>query len=175
MFVELSTGITLYPGTFTAVIAPRKFIIASLGNNCEIQRFPSFFVCGSVSCLLSIISCAARHFETCISMSAAQFLERVRDAHYSIIILEHDPSLFDGAEQMSAPISAALRDLGNEALVILFAEVKDPSFFALARYADRFIELIPPDTQPDRHTYSSTRVCCGNASLHCAQTLLEVS
>jgi hypothetical protein len=175
MFVELSSGITLYPGTFTAVIAPRKFIIAALGNNGELQRFHSCFVCGSVSCLLPSISCAAPHFEMCISMSAAQFLERVQDAHYSIIIFEHDPSLFDGTEQMSAPISAALRDLGNEALVILFAEVKDPSFFALARYADRFIELIPPDEQPNRHAYSGTRVYCGSSHLHCAQTLLEVS
>jgi DNA polymerase I len=175
MFVELSTGIILFPGTFTAVIAPGESIIAALGNNRDLRRFLSLFVCGPASHLLPLISRAAPHFETCIPMSAVQLLDRVQGARYSIVLIEHDPSLFEGAELMSVPASAAFRDLGHEALVILYAGVKDPSFSALARYADRFIELIPPDNPMDRRACSGARVCSGAFPTSRTQSLLEVS
>jgi DNA polymerase I len=174
MFVELSTGITLYPGTFTAVIAPEMSIVAALESNRDLRRFLSLFACSSASRLLPEISRAVPHFETCIALSAAQLLAGLQGARHSIVLIEHDPFLFDGAEQMAAPVSAALRDLGREALVLLYAGMKDPSFAALARHADRFIEFIPPD-EPDRRAHSGVRAQGSFHPVARAQTLLEVS
>ena len=55
------------------------------------------------------------------------------------------PALFDGAERLLTPISAALRDAGHEALVILYSPVMDQSFAALVRQADRVIEIVHAD------------------------------
>ena len=176
MFVELSTGITLSPGTFTAVVAPGRPVIAAFGGNRDLRRFLSLFVCGPASPLLPEISRAVPHFETCVSQSAAELLARVQDARCSILLVEHDPALFGGAEQMSAPVSAALRDLGCEALVVLYARMKDPSFVSLARHAHRVIEFIPPDEQPVRPAQYPARVHCSGGSLPRAQMILpEVS
>jgi hypothetical protein len=174
MFVELSTGITLYPGTFTAVTGTGRSVIAALESNRDLRRFLSLFMCSPASRLLPEISRAVPHFETCIAPSAAQLLAGIQETRHSLVLIEHDPALFDGAEQMSVPVSAALRDLGREALVLLYAGIKDPSFAALARHADRYIEFIPPVPQPDRRAHSGVRA----HSFHTvsrAQTLLEVS
>lgn len=176
MFVELSKGITLSPGTFTAVIAPERPVIAALEGNRDLRRFLSLFVCGPASCLLPVISHAVPHFETCVSLSAKELLARVQDARSSIVLIEHDPALFDGAEPMSAPVSVALRELGREALVMLYARMNDPSFAALARHAHRFIEFIPPDEQPARPAHCPARAHFSGSSLPRAQmTLPEVS
>ena len=37
MLIELSKGITLHPGSFTAVIAPEKRILAALNSNADLQ------------------------------------------------------------------------------------------------------------------------------------------
>jgi DNA polymerase I len=174
MFVELSTGITLYPGTFTAVIAPGWPIIAAFESNRDLRRFLSLFVCSSRSSLLPGMSRAVPHFDTCTVMSAAQFLECIPGTRHSIVVIEHDPSLFDGAGQMYEPVSSALRNLGREALVLLYANKKDPSFAALARHADRFIEFIPSDEQPYPRARSGVRAHHGH-TVSRAQTLLGVS
>jgi hypothetical protein len=174
MFVELSTGITLYPGTFTAVTAPGWSVIAALESNRDLRRFLSLFVCSSASRLLPEISRVVPHFETCIALSAAQLFAGIQGARHSIVLIEHDPALFDGAEQMSVPVSAALRDLGREALVLLYAGMQDPSFAALARHADRYIEFIPPDPKPDRRAHPGIRAHSFHPVSR-AQTLLEVS
>ena len=172
MFIELGPGITLHPGTFTALTGPGKPVIDAFEANRDLRRFLSLFVCGPASRLLPGISCAAPHFGTCTAHNAAQILAGVQGARCSIILVEHDPALFDGAEQMSVPVSAALRERGYEALVLLYARTKDPSFAALARHADRIIELIPPDEQPGRRASTGARVHCCSTPLPRAQTTL---
>ena len=176
MFVELSTGITLSPGTFTAVIAPGRSVIAALEGNRDLRRFFSLFVCSPASHLLPEICRTVPHFELCVSTSAAEIMARVQNARCSILIVEHDPALFDGAEQVSAQLSAVLRDLGRGMLVMLYAHMKDPSFIALARNAHRFIEFIPPDEHPVRPAPYPFRTHCGGIPFPRTQkTLPEVS
>ena len=63
MLIELSKGITLHPGSFTAVIAPEKKILSALNSNADLQRFLFLYVCGNYSRILSGISRTSNNFE----------------------------------------------------------------------------------------------------------------
>jgi len=168
MRIELRRGITLHPGTFTAVIAPQVLILAALNGNPDLQRFLFLFVCGNYSRLLSGIGRTSANFEVRRPFTADQLLTVLNEAGHTVVFVEHDPTLFDGGERLLAPAAAALRDAGREALVILYAPAMDRSFAALARQADRLIELLPPgemgqhprprDTRSHRRGGPSSRV-----------------
>jgi hypothetical protein len=82
--------------------------------------------------------------------------------------------MFDGAEEMVPPVSAALRDVGREALVILYTPSVDRPFSALVRSADRIVQ-ITPDGDPSCRRHRSARPCSPGGLLPPAQTTLEVS
>ena len=139
MRIELRRGITLHPGTFTAVIAPQALILSALNGNPDLRRFLFLFVCGNYSRLLSGISRTSANFEVRRPFTADQLLTVLNEASHTIVFVEHDPTLFDGGERLLAPAAAALRDAGREALVVLYAPAMDRPFAALARQADRLI------------------------------------
>ena len=145
MRIVLRKGITLWQGTFTAIIAPEPVILSALNDNPDLGRFLFLFVCGNYSRILSRISRTSSNFEIRRPFTADQLLTTLKEASHTVIFIEHDPALFDGAERLLTPISAALRDAGHEALVILYSPVMDQSFAALVRQADRVIEIIYPD------------------------------
>ncbi|MCK9581389.1 MAG: hypothetical protein M0Q92_13205, partial [Methanoregula sp.] len=45
-------------------------------------------------------------------------------------------------ERLIAPVGSALKEAGREALVVLYSPVMDKPFSALARQADRLIEIV---------------------------------
>ena len=174
MLIELSQGITLHPGTFTAVIAPGKTMLAALNSNADLQRFLFLYICGNYSRLLSGISRTSTNFEVRRPFTADQLLTVIHEAGHTVVFVEHDPTLFDGAERLYSPIASALRDAGREALVCLWAPASDRSFAALIRQADRIIEIVPGDTAPDRPGSGSRRTCRRGGVVPGAQKRLEV-
>ena len=174
MQIELRRGITLHPGTFTAVIAPRRIILSALNSNSDLQRFLFLFVCGNYSHLLSGISRTSSNFEVRRPFTADQLLTALNEAGHTIVFVEHDPDLFDGAERMFAPVASSLRELGREALVVLYAPAMDRSFAALIRQADRIIELLPQEDAAGCYAPRS-RSHRGGAMIPAAQKTLEVS
>ena len=175
MLIELSKGITLHPGSFTAVLAPEKKILAALNSNTDLQRFLFLYICGNYSRILSGISRTSANFDVRRPFTADQFLTVINEAAHTIVFVEHDPTLFDGAGRMQDPVGSALRQAGHEALVILWAPASDRSFAALARQADRIIEIIPEEParsaqdSRSRHTGWRDRAAMGE------QKTLEVS
>jgi hypothetical protein len=159
MLIELSKGITLHPGSFTAVIAPEKKILAALNSNADLQRFLFLYVCGNYSRILSGISRTSNNFEVRRPFTADQLLSVIHEAGHTIVFVEHDPTLFDGAERLTGPIASALKQAGREAMVILWAPASDQSFAALIRQADRIIEIVPEGPAPDRFGFASQRSC----------------
>jgi DNA polymerase I len=142
MQIRLRTGITLRQGTFSAVIAPERTIIAALNDNPELGRFLFLFVCGNYSRLISHIGRSSSNFEVRRPFTADQFLTVVKEAGHTIIFIEHDPTIFESAERLIAPVGSALKEAGREALVVLYSPVMDKPFSALARQADRLIEIV---------------------------------
>ena len=175
MLIELSRGITLHPGTFTAVIAPEKKILAALNGNKDLQRFLFLYVSGNYSRILSGISRTSGNFEVRRPFTADQLLSVVHESGHTVLFVEHDPTLFDGAERLYEPVASALRQAGREALVILWAPVCDRSFAALARRADRVIEIIADDTAPGGYTLPGRRSCRTGSGAPGAQRTLEAS
>jgi DNA polymerase I len=175
MLIELSRGITLHQGTFTAVIAPEKTILAALNTNADLQRFLFLYICGNYSRLLSGISRTSTNFDVRRPFTADQLLTVLHEAGHTVVFVEHDPTLFEGAERLFGPVAAALRDAGRDALVILWAPASDRSFAALIRQADRIIEIVPGDPAPDRPGFRSRRSSRPPGGTPGAQKKLEVS
>ncbi len=157
MRIMLRKGITLQQGTFTAVIAPEPVILSAFNENPDLGRFLFLFLCGNYSRILSRINRTSSNFEIRRPFTADQLLTALKEASHTVIFIEHDPTLFDGADRLLVPVAAALRDAGHEALVILYSEVMDRSFAALARHADRVIEIVHADEPAYRGQYQSSR------------------
>lgn len=147
MLIRLPKGIPLRQGTFTAVIAPEHVILSVLNGNTDLWRFLVLFLCGNNSIILSRIDRASSNFEIRSPFTADQLLTALKEACHTVIFIEHDPTVFEreGADLLLAPVAGALRDAGQEALVILYSAVMDRSFATLALQADRMIELVHAD------------------------------
>ena len=175
MLIELRKGMTLHPGTFNAVIAPGKVMISALNLNTDLQRFLFLYVSGNYSCLLSSINRSSRNFEIRRAFTAHQLFTILKEASHTVLLLEHDPTLFDGAENMLPQIAGMLKDVGRESLVILYTPSIDRSFSVLMRLADHIIEIAPADTISGTILYRSSRSLRNNGILPYAQQTLEVS
>jgi DNA polymerase I len=175
MLIELSRGVTLHPGTFSAVIAPERRILAALNGNKDLHRFLFLYVSGNYSRLLTGISRTSANFEVRRPFTADQLLSVIHESGHTILFIEHDPTLFDGAERLYEPVGSALKQAGREALVLLWAPESDRSFAALARRADRIIEIIRDDTVPGSRGFSAGRSCHTSNGTPGAQRTLEVS
>ena len=175
MLIELSRGVTLHPGTFTAVIAPEKKVLTALNNNPELRRFLFLYVSGNYSRILSGISRTSANFEVRRPFTADQLLAVIHESGHTVLFIEHDPTLFDGADRLFDPVASALRQAGREALVILWAPASDRSFAALARRADRIIEIIADDTAPGWHGFNARGSCRAEGGAPGSQRTLEVS
>jgi hypothetical protein len=151
MQIMLRTGIALRQGTFSAVIAPEQVILRALNGNPELGRFLFLFVCGNYSRLISHIGRTSSNFEVRRPFTADQLLTVIKEAGHTVIFIEHDPTLFESAERLIIPVGEALKDAGRDALVILYSPAMDRSFAALARQADRLIEIMnatDPEQRP---------------------------
>ncbi|MCX6698226.1 MAG: hypothetical protein NTV84_11930, partial [Methanoregula sp.] len=90
----------LYPGTFNAVIAPEKVMVFALNSNADLQRFLFLYVSGNYSRLLTAIDRTSKNFEVRRSFTAHQLFTILKEASHTVVLVEHDPTLFDGAEKM---------------------------------------------------------------------------
>jgi DNA polymerase I len=141
MQIEIRRGIALQPGTFNSVVAPEKEIVAAINTNTDLQRFLFLYIGGNDSRVLSGINRQSKNFDVRRAFTAHQLFTTLREAGHTVVFVEHDPALFDGAMAMLEPVAGALKDAGRESLVILYTPVADRTFFALARKADHFIEI----------------------------------
>ena len=89
------------------------------------------------------------------TLPSTRSLTTLREAGYTVVFVEHDPTLFDGAMNVIEPVSGALKDAGREALVMLYTPAVDRTFSALTRRADRYIEVVTvePVTPPISTTW----------------------
>jgi DNA polymerase I len=141
MFIELRKGMPLYPGTFNAIIAPEKVIIPAINSNTDLQRFLFLYISGNYSRILSSIARTSENFEVCRAFTAHQLFTILQNASHTVVFLEHDPTMFEGAEQMIPQVAGMLKEVGRESLVILYSPSMDKSFSTLMQKADHIIEI----------------------------------
>ena len=112
MLIELRKGMSLYPGTFNAVIAPEKVMVSALTASADLQRF--LYVSGRYSRLLSCIKRSAGNTEVRRACTARQLIALLQEVRHTVVFLEHDPAVFDGADEMIPQIGGILRDISRE-------------------------------------------------------------
>lgn len=144
MEFDLHPSITLQTGTFNALIAPEALAAGALNENGELQRFLFLYVCGNFSRLLSVISRRSTNFDVQRAFTAYQLQAILAGSHHTVIFVEHDPSLYEGADEVIGAVASALHDVGESSLVILYAPQEDATFRALAQQADRVFYFAPP-------------------------------
>ena len=149
MFIELRKGITLRSGTFTAVIAPEQVILSALNTAPDLERFLFLYVCSTSSRIISRMHRTSPNVEIHRPFTADQLLKVLKESGHTVVFIEHERALFEYADHLLHPIAAALRSVGNESLLILYSPVMDPSFAALARGADRTIEILHTAETPE--------------------------
>ena len=174
MLIELRKGMTLHPGTFNAVIAPVKVMVSALNSNTDLQRFLFLYASGNYSRLLSQISRSFKNFEVRRAFTAHQLFTILKEAGNTVVLVEHDPALFDGAETMIPQIAGMLGEAGRESLVILYSPSTDRSFSLLMRQADRIIEISPADDRAGISLHRRSRASHNGGTIPCAQRTLEV-
>jgi DNA polymerase I len=175
MLIELRKGMTLHPCTFNAVIAPEKVMISALNNNRDLQRFLFLYVSGNYSRLLSSINRSSKNFEVRRAFTAHQLFTILKEVSHTVLLLEHDPTLFDGAEEMIPQIAGMLKDIGRESLVIVYTPSIDRSFSVLMRQADHIIEFAPAEDFIGTPQYRSPRSHRNCETHPYAQRTLELS
>ena len=175
MLIELRKGMTLHPGTFNAVIAPEKVMVAALNNNTDLQRFLFLYVSGNYSRLLSSISRSSKNFEVRRAFTAHQLFTILKESSHTVVLVEHDPTLFDGAEIMIPQIAGMLKEAGRESLVILYSPNIDHTFSLLMQQADHLIEIAPVDDRGGTARYRSPRSPRIKGPTPYGQRRLEVS
>jgi len=172
MQIEIRKGLAaLSPGTFNAVIAPEKEIISAINSNTDLQRFLFLYISGNYSRILSGINRKSKNFDVRRGFTAHQLFTILREASHTVIFVEHDPSLFDGAMEMLEPIGSVLKECARESLVILYTPLTDRTFSALARRADHYIEIAPVEV----NRYPNSRLMRERGLRPSGQQMLEVS
>jgi DNA polymerase I len=174
MLIELRKGMTLHPCTFNAVIAPEKVMISALNNNIDLQRFLFLYVSGNYSRLLSSINRSSKNFEIRRAFTAHQLFTILKEVSHTVLLIEHDPTLFDGAEEMMPQIAGMLKDISRESLVILYTPSIDRPFSVLMRQASHIIEFALADDFVGTPQYRSPRSYRNSETLPYAQRTLDV-
>lgn len=175
MFIELRKGMLLYPGTFNAIIAPERVLVSAINSNADLQRFLFLYISGNYSRILSSIGRTSNNFEVCRAFTAHQLFTILQNTSHTVILFEHDPTLFEGAEEMLPQIAGMLKDAGRESLVILYSPSMDRSFSALMRKADHIIEIAFDDNGYGRQPLRSASQRWKQGSRLPQQRTLEVT
>jgi len=165
----------LYPGTYNAVIAPEKVMVSAINSNAELQRFLFLYVSGNYSRILSGVNRTSKNFDVQRAFTAHQLFSILKEAGHTVILVEHDPTLFEGAEKMLLPVAGALKDAGRESLVILYTPTIDRVFSSLMRRADRIIEIASADELSVREPVRNIRRQRNGGPIMKGQRTLEVS
>ena len=106
------------------------------------------FVTRNFSGILSRLHRRFTELEIRCGFTTFQLMTILEEARYSLIIIEHDPSLYEDSAEMVEYISQAMRQASHEATVLLYSSGIDPFLEDLAKGADRvfYFEEGPRDT-----------------------------
>ena len=137
MDLELHSTIALRSRSFNVLLAPREMFVQSLNRNLNLQSFNVLYVSGNYSAILSKLDRKFTELEIRRGFTVFQLMTILEEAHHSVIIVEHDPMLYEDAQEMAEYVSQALREAAKDATVLLYASGADPYFDELTRNADR--------------------------------------
>ncbi len=111
--------------------------IKALNRNLNLQRFKVLYICGNYSGILSKLDRKFTDLVVRRAFTTFQFMTILEEARYALVMVEHDPLLYEDAAEMIEYVSHALSDAAKEAAVLLYSPGSDPFLEELAKSADR--------------------------------------
>jgi len=146
MEFELSPSILLQPGTFTILIAPEEQFVRFINQHFpHLQRHLTLYISGNFSRILGRIDRGCTDFDVQRAFTGFQLISILREAHHSLIWLEHDPGLCDDEGAPVRLIAATLAEAAGTSTVILYAPAYDAALREMAGVADRIFCLLASD------------------------------
>ena len=137
MEIELHPAVSMHPETFNVLVAPVEMLVDALNSHPNLQRFKILFVCGNYSRILSRLDRNFTELEIRRAFTSFQLMTILEENHHSFLIVEHDPMLYEDAEQMVKYVAQALKQTSGEATILLYSPVLDPSLQKMTELADR--------------------------------------
>jgi DNA polymerase I len=109
----------------------------ALNRSLDLQRYRVLYVCGSCSPILSRLDRRFQGIEIRRAFTVFQLITILEEARHTLIIIEHDPLVYENAAGMIDLASQALIDAAKEAVVLLYSPGTDTFLEDLTRNADR--------------------------------------
>jgi hypothetical protein len=128
MDFELYPTITLRSRSLNALLAPREMFIQALNRNLNLQRFRVLYICGNYSGILSGLDRRFEALEIRRAFTVFQLMTILEENSHTILLIEHDPSLYEDAKEMTEAVSKAIREASKDAAVLLYSSAADPHF-----------------------------------------------
>lgn len=111
--------------------------IQALNRNLNLQRYKVLYICGNYSSILSKLDRKFQDLDIRRAFTLFQLMTVLEEARHSLILIEHDPLLYEDAAEMVDYVSRSLGDAAKEAAVLLYSPSSDPFMEDLSRNADR--------------------------------------
>jgi DNA polymerase I len=138
MELELQAPFTLVPNSFNVLIGPEEMLVDSL--NCslkELQSIEVLYVSGNYSRILDKLDRRFTELDVRRAFTAYQHLTILKEAYQTMILVEHDPSLFEDASEMAEYVGQALKESSNGSSVLLYSPWTDRHLEEISRFANR--------------------------------------
>jgi hypothetical protein len=115
------------PETFSVLVAPVELLAGAQNSHLELQRYKILFICGNYSRILSRLDGNFTEPKVRCAFTVFQLMTILQENHHSLLIVEHDPLLYEDAEKrMVEYLAQALKQTSREAPILLYAPALDP-------------------------------------------------
>ena len=139
MNFDLLPSVSIRPRSFNALVAPNEMFAKALNRNLNLQRFKVLYICGNYSTILSQLDRRFQDLEIRRAFTVFQLMTILEEARHSLIIIEHDPMLYEDAQRMVEYVSQGLHDAAKEAAVLLYSPGTDTFLEDMTRNADSIL------------------------------------
>jgi hypothetical protein len=137
MDLDLHPAVSLSPRSFNALVAPVGLLVQAINGQLSLQRFKILYVCGNYSRILSRLDRGFGELEVRRAFTVFQLMTILEEAHHTLLLIEHDPLLYEDAAEMAEYVSCALKDAAKEAAVLRYSPTMDPFLEEIIKGADR--------------------------------------
>jgi hypothetical protein len=170
MNLRINDRIILSPGRFYAIVAPVDIFLVGLNDNPVIERYTTIFISGNFSRLLNGINRNSGKFDIRRAFTVHQLLTILQEEYHSIVIVEHDPTLYEDAGEVKRVVPPTMKEVSRDSIFVLYAPKMDRSFAYLAHTADHLICYDDVNDATDNRMMSKSNR--GKKELlHCHKTL----
>jgi DNA polymerase I len=107
MEVELLPAVSLLPDTLSVLIAPEEMLARALNGNPHLQQFGIVFITGIRSGVLSLLGRSSMELDVRRAFTSVQLRTIMEENHHSILIVEHNPLLYERARVTAGSVALA--------------------------------------------------------------------